>query len=270
MTIQFELTSDPGTWIDVFGVVPDKTAGQSIREIEMSPVVVGNRACRLADWFRVTGQPGSDHHLWQGDLGRVNGIGHAMRSGWIQVEGNAGHHAGSQMSGGTLQIKGDVGDYLGAELASGLIQIEGDAGDCVGSAYSGQSHGQNGGAILVRGNAGNSTGHTIRRGMLAVLGDVGNCCGYQMRAGTIVVGGRTKKNLGLEMIRGTIWLGKRPSETPRGFAAAGSGQPTIVRIIDRYLCQLGFPSPMQHEDCELFHGDMLCGGRGELFIATKA
>jgi len=42
----------------------------------------------------------------------------------------------------------------------------------------------------------------------------------------------------------------------------------ILRVIFRYLRQVGFavPEAIETAPCDLYHGDFLCGGRGEVLL----
>jgi formylmethanofuran dehydrogenase subunit C len=266
--LEIELKRVPETLVEVSGVIPDTADGMSLREIRQQPVWLGNQAVPLGELFSVTGHAADRHHVWRGELSRVNGIGHGMSGGWIQVEGSAGNHLGSRMRDGTLMISGNAGDFAGAEMTGGLIHIRGNAGNSLGAACNGGHPGQKGGAILVDGSAGNLVGHAQRRGVIAVAGDVGNCCGWCVRAGTIVVCGQTGKNLGQEMVRGTIILTQEPHPPPAGFLDAGTLPMPVVELLRRYLHQLGFPEHLPRGNWRLRHGDTLHGARGEILVAA--
>lgn len=272
--IEFRLLQNENPLVEVFDVTPQETLERSLDEIRALTVRYGNRKVELADVFSVTGDSSDQHHIWHGDLSRVNGIGHRMTGGWVQINGDAGNHVGSRMAGGTIQVTGNVGDHAGAEMTDGTIHVDGSAGHYAGAAYDGGYPGQNGGAILIEGSAGNSPGKSMRRGLLAIGGDAGNCCGYLMRAGTIMVFGKAKRNVGLEMTRGTIVLANAPEKVPDGFVAGKSQSMTIVRLLDRYLTELGFRKSTSASglaaNFTILHGDQLRGGRGEILVADNS
>ncbi|MGI9517201.1 MAG: formylmethanofuran dehydrogenase subunit C [Pirellulaceae bacterium] len=265
--LEIELVEKPETCIDVFDATPSRVAGLSTDDIQRLPVYLGNQSVELGQLFSVTGDASDLQQVWRGDLDTVNGIGHQLDVGHIQIEGSAGHHIGSRMSGGTIQTTGSVGDHAGSEMAGGTIHVRGNAGDLTGAAYAGGKHGQNGGVILIDGSAGNSTGKLMRRGIIAVRGDAGNCCGFLMKAGTIVVCGQVKKNAGLEMVRGTIVLGHGPDAIPAGFLAAGRHQMPVTALLDQFLNDIGFANSLSRQQFDLYHGDQLQGGRGEMLVA---
>ena len=51
-----------------------------------------------------------------------------MRSGLIEVFGDAGPNTGVLMQGGRIVVRGSTGDFTGAEMRGGEILVEGDAG----------------------------------------------------------------------------------------------------------------------------------------------
>jgi len=255
-----------GMQVDVFQILPERFLGMSLDQIRRQPIFVGNQETELGQIFSVSGDASDQHHVWIGDLGNVCGIGHGMKHGWIQVQGDAGNHLGSQIRGGTIQVAGNTGDFTGAEMKSGLIHIRGNVGNSAGAACDAGQAGQHGGAILVEGSAGDSLGRSMRRGVIAVGGNVGQQCGYCMRAGSIVVAGSAGAYVGCEMTRGTIVLGQGTEHFPPGFSPAGRHAMPVVTMLNRYLRQLGFPLPLPSGSFQLCHGDRLRGSRGEILI----
>ena len=266
--IRLEQKQTSNTLIEVFSIHPSALRDLSLDQVQKQPVFLGNQQVELGEWFSVTGDPSDLHHQWAGDLRNVGGIGFQMDCGWIQVEGSVGNHLGSRMSGGSIQVSGDAGDFTGAEMTGGLIHLRGNSGDSPGAAYDDGQNGQNGGVILIEGSAGNSLGKAMRRGLIAVAGDVQDDCGYSMRAGTIVVLGQVGKHLGAEMIRGSLCLLQEPAERYPGFADGGWQSLTMPRLLNNYLRELGFPHSLEAARWRLLHGDLLCGGRGEVLIAA--
>jgi formylmethanofuran dehydrogenase subunit C len=54
-----------------------------------------------------------------------------MRSGLIEVLGDAGSNTGVLMQGGRIVVRGRTGDFTGAEMRGGEIFVEGDAGSFI-------------------------------------------------------------------------------------------------------------------------------------------
>lgn len=256
--------------VEVFDTSPDALIALSLEKVQQQKVYAGNRAVTLESLFEISGDASDGLQHWQGNLQNVSGIGYRMKSGWIRITGNAGNCVGARMSDGAIHVDGDVGAWAGCEMSGGLVHVRGHAGNGVGAAWPGSATGQNGGAILIEGSAGNCLGQSMRRGVIAVTGDVGNCCGWLMRAGTILVGGEIGKNLGAEMRRGTIVLLRGQPKRPQGFDAAGTHPMPVTNLLDRYLCNLGLAFPLDNPRYEVWHGDRLWGGRGELLIARNA
>jgi len=62
----------------------------------------------------------------RGDVGMSTGI--LMRSGLIDVTGNADRNTGVLLQGGRIVIKGSTGDFTGSEMRGGEIFVKGNAG----------------------------------------------------------------------------------------------------------------------------------------------
>lgn len=233
---------------------------------------VGNQEAPAGDLFTITDEPGAaDTWRLEGDLSRFHRLGYAMPAGAITVDGPVGRHCGARLRGGQLTIQGAAGDYLGAGLRSGQIRVHGDAGPNVGGAYPGEKFGMRGGEIVVFGNAGDQAGQAMRRGLLAVLGACGRQAGYRMRAGTLLVMGPAGREVGVQMLRGTIALfGDQAPELPPVFRRTCRLQPVACRLLGRQLAELAGPAAIQHfpSTIDLYHGDILRGGRGE--VMTRA
>ena len=259
--------------VEVEGITPDVMRDMSIDEIRGMEVFHGNEKIAFGDFFDIAGDPSDEVHEWHGDLTGVHWIGTKMKSGKILVHGNCGRHLGSEMVGGEIQVKGDAGDWVGGEMRGGVIHVAGNAGHLVGAAYRGSVRGMTGGTILIGGSVGNELGHTMRRGLIAVGGNAGDLIGFNMLAGTILVFGDSGIRHGAGMRRGTIGLfGGSHGETLPSFNAGCEFQPPALNLVFRELNQLGFDTDPKYAACEyqIFHGDMIEGGRGEIFMPKIA
>jgi formylmethanofuran dehydrogenase subunit C len=272
MALHLELTAATNIPLEVEGVTPDQVAALSTDAICRLPIYHGNRSVPLGEFFSVSGSAADMRMDWQGDLRGVHWLGAKMRAGTVHVEGPVGRHAGSEMRGGELRVEGDAGDWLGAEMRSGVIDVRGDAGHLAGAAYRGSRQGMRGGTILIGGQAGNEIGHTMRRGVIAVGGAAGDLIGFNMLAGTIVVLGPVGIRHGAGMRRGTLALlsSERPSLLP-SFRYGCRFRPEVMTLLWRGLQQREFPVPPELLTCEydLFHGDLIEGGRGEMLMACR-
>lgn len=255
--------------VEVEGITPDAVRGQSVTQIERLEILHGNTRLPLAEFFTVAGSSEDGTIEWEGDLSGVHWIGAKMTSGRIQVLGSAGRHVGSEMRGGEIHIDGNASDWLGGEMHGGLIHVGGSAGNWVGAAYHGSPRGMTRGTILVAGDAGNEIGQAMRRGLIAVGGKAGDLAGFNMLAGTILLFGRSGIRHGAGMKRGTIALlgDRRPTLLPT-FRHACRFQPTALRLLAASLKRHNFPAPLDRlqSPCELYNGDLLAGGRGEILI----
>ena len=263
---QKEQTAIP---LEVEGITPERLAPLSQTEIERLEIYHGNRTVPLCEFFTVSGDASDGQVHWQGDLSGVHWIGAKMSSGTVHVEGNAGRHVGSEMSGGEIHVSGDAGDWVGGEMHGGLIHVHGRAGHLIGAAYRGSRRGMTGGTILIDGDVGNEIGHTMRRGLLAVGGSAGDLVGFNMLAGTILVLGSAGIRHGAGMHRGTIGLfsTERPDMLP-SFRYACRYQPQVLALLWRQLSKLGFavPDELLTRDLDLYNGDLIEGGRGEMLL----
>jgi len=269
MPLRLVLRKKTSVPLEVEGITPDVVRGKSLTEIEKLEVFEGNVKSRLADFFVVSGDAADEVHEWEGDLSGVHWIGAKMQSGHVVVHGNAGRHVGSEMRGGEIHVLGDASDWVGGEMHGGLIHVRGKAGHLVGAAYRGSAKGMTKGTILVGGDAGNEIGHSMRRGMIAIGGSIGDLAGINMLAGSIFVFGESGIRHGAGMKRGTIaFLGKTAPPILPTFRRACRYRPEIMPLIYRHLRRLDFAvsdeiAGAQHE---LYNGDFLAGGRGELLI----
>lgn len=261
-----ELRTRPESPLEAGVITPEQFAGKTEAEISRLPLLAGNQACQLGDFFRVTGR-GSDRITLEGDLSRVRRIGAGMQSGQITIHGSAGMHLGAGMQGGSIEVSGDAGDWAGAEMRGGKLHIHGDAGDGLGAAYRGSRSGMNRGLILVDGNAGGETGTWMRRGLIAIGGDAGDSTGAFAIAGTILVCGRLGPRSGAGMKRASIVAYRQPQLLPT-FRYDCAFHPGFLRLVLLNLRLEGFSI----EDAWItgnylrYSGDVTALGKGEIFI----
>lgn len=256
-----------GLPVELEGFTPDRLRGEPLDAARRFESMVGNRPTPLGELFELSGTTEDAAFRFAGDLSGVHGLGAGMRSGRIEVDGPVGRHAGAGMEGGSLSVGGDAGDWLGAEMRGGRIEAGGDAGHYAGAAYPGSTRGVRGGAIVIRGGAGDYAGHTMRRGLIVIGGDAGAWAGYRLRAGTLIVFGECGPRPGAEMVRGTLGLfGPTPRLLPT-FRHACRFEPQMLALLAGRLAGEGFALP---RSVDLWHGDLLCGGRGEVLLPAGA
>lgn len=272
MPLQFELRQTSTVPLEVAGITPDAVRELSLSAIEHLPILQGKLKLPLAEFFRVQGSAADEQHIWNGELSGVHWLGAKMKSGRIEVHGNIGRHLGSEMTGGEIHVFGNAGDWVGAELDGGLINVRGSAGDQVGAAYRGSVEGMTQGTIVIGGDAGDEVGHSMRRGVLYIAGNIGDHAGVNMRAGTILIGGRSGIRHGAGMKRGTIaFLGNEPPPLLPTFRRACLYRPDVFRILFRHLrqSQATIAEETLAAPYDLYYGDLLEGGRGEILIRAS-
>ena len=268
MGITLTLKSDTQIPIEVESINPANLRGLSKKEIARLPIFNGKTQIELGEMFDVAGVE-DGNVTFVGDLKSVHWIGAKMNGGQISIEGNVGRHVGSQMTGGSICVNGNAGDFAGCEMRGGAIEINGNAADWLGGGYNGTKSAMGGGSIIVHGSAGNAVGSAMRRGTIFVMGDVGKLTGWNMLAGTIIVGGAAGEQTGTGMVRGTIVLElplKRDCQLPVTFRRSGIFQPTFLASIFK---QHSLEFKPAHNDYELYCGDLLKGGRGEIMTRTR-
>jgi formylmethanofuran dehydrogenase subunit C len=269
MPLTLTCTADTRVPIEVEGLTPDAVRDLSRGEIERFEVHWGNERLALAELFDVVGSGADGRIDFDGRLDPVHWIGAHMETGQVHVHGNTGRHIGSEMRGGQIEVHGNAGDWVGGEMHGGRIHVHGDAGHLVGAAYRGSRLGMTGGTILIDGDAGGEVGHTMRRGWIVVGGEVGDMLAFNMRAGSIFALGPCGIRPGAGMRRGTVaLLGTAPTLLPT-FRYACTYRPQVMALMLRQLrdAAFDFDQSLLETEFDLFHGDMLEQGRGEILVA---
>ena len=259
--------------VEIEGFTPDWAADKSLDQVRNFEIFHGNRKLPLAEMFEVEGEASDRRFEFHGDLSGVHWIGAQMESGDIAIHGSGGRHIGSEMTGGAIHVHGDAGGWVGAEMHGGFIHVHGNAGHLVGSAYRGSVRGMTGGTILVEGNAGNEIGLTMRRGVIAIGGDAGDMLGFNMIAGTVMVFGQCGIRPGAGMRRGTLaLLGPNAPPLLPSFKYSYTAQQPAVTMILLDLMRQGMPidKSLLNANYQLYHGDQVALGRGEIFLPLAA
>jgi formylmethanofuran dehydrogenase subunit C len=257
--------------IDLDGLVPDRLASLPAADIARLVVRADTRPAALGDLFRVRGNCADGRIEYHGDFSRVHGLGAGMAGGEIVVAGSVGRHAGEGMSGGLLAVSGDAGDWLAAGMTGGTVRVGGSAGDNAAGARPGCESGMRGGIVIIGGDAGCLAGARMRRGILAIGGKSGEAAAFELRAGTVLVAGDVGTRAGMGMRRGSLVAGGAVPAVPPTFRRGSAWAPTFLQLLAGRLRRLGFEPAGR--DCGRFlagiwqhwHGDLLTGGRGEIF-----
>ena len=270
MTLELECHANTNLPIEVQGITPDQLKGCSESQIASCKIWFGRKQIEIGKLFRVRGRiDETETIVWQGNLQSVHWIGAGLTAGTMLIESDAGRHIGSQMRGGNISAQANVSDFVGVEMSGGTVRIHGNAGDLVGGNYPGSRFGMNRGTILIDGDAGRGTGQSMRRGTIAIGGNVGKLCGWNMLAGTIFVFGQCASEPGTGMTRGTIVLAGKSASPPVTFSPGGSYDSCTLGLMSNWLQRFDFEpaSRLLEKRFQLWHGDKLNGGRGELLVA---
>jgi len=269
MALRLTYFGETNVPVEVEGLTPDWACDKSLAEIEQFEIFHGNRKLRLAEMFRVAGDAADRRFDFEGNLVGVHWIGAHMQQGHIRIHGPAGRHVGSQMRGGEIHVDGNAQGWVGAEMHGGFIHVHGNAGHLVGAAYRGSVKGMTGGTILVDGSVGNEVALTMRRGLIAVGGGAGDMIGFNMIAGTVLVFGECGIRAGAGMRRGTIGLlGPNPPKMLPTFRYSTTMKPQIVSLMLRSVRSKGLhvDEGMLNTEFDIYHGDLLTVGRGEVLM----
>jgi formylmethanofuran dehydrogenase subunit C len=136
----------------------------------------------------------------------------------------------------------------------------------VAGALPGSDRGLRGGVVVVLGDVGCLAGQRMRRGILAVGGRCGAAVAFELRAGTVVVAGRVGPHPGLGMRRGSLVALTDQPVIPATFRRGRAWLPPFLGLQLAVLRRTGFclatPPPARFRQ---WHGDVLAGGRGEIF-----
>ncbi|MEI6238870.1 MAG: formylmethanofuran dehydrogenase subunit C [Planctomycetia bacterium] len=263
--------------IDLAGVVPDRVAQLSADALGRLVVHADERPADLGTLFRIAGDAADGRIECRGDFSRVHRLAAGMTRGEIVVTGNVGRHAGEGMAGGTLTIHGDAGDWLACEMTGGTVHVAGAAGDNAAAALPGSRHGMRGGLVTIAGNAGCLAGARMRRGILAIGGDCGPAAAFELRAGTVLVAGVVGPEAGHGMQRGSLVAAGPRFQPPVTFRHGAVWVPAFLPLLAGRLDEAGFRPggtsirAMLGGPWEQWHGDLVTGGRGEIFLrSTRA
>jgi formylmethanofuran dehydrogenase subunit C len=264
--LRFVLRAPPDQRLDVSPLTPDKVAGLDAAAIEALPLQTGRHRVTVGDVFRV--HPGDAAHIvFEGGSDRFDRLGCAMKSGVLEVEGDAGQQAGRLMAGGTLTIRGNAGGWAASGMLGGFVEILGDAGGFLGGPLSGERTGMRGGIVLVRGKAGPRAADRLRRGLVIIEGDAGEHAGSGMVAGTLVVCGAAGGLPGILMRRGTIVLGRQAELAP-SFVASGAAPAVFSGLLARSVGPVSEAATgCVRGAASRYLGDMAVSGRGEVFVS---
>ncbi len=257
----------PDQRLDMAALVPHRLIGMSAPEINAIEIQTTRIRVTVADAFKIRmGDP--QMLLIEGGCDRLDRIGHAMASGGIDVDGDAGVQTGRRMTAGRLTVRGNTGPWTGSCMKGGHVLVHGSAGERVGGPLSGETVGMRGGMIYIAGDAGERTGDRLRRGTIIVAGKTGPYAGSRMIAGTLIVQQRTAAMPGYLMRRGTLVLLQGTEQISPSFLDCGVTPLVAMRLMAKFVEPFSAKiASLMRAPMRRFAGDMAVLGRGELLLA---
>jgi formylmethanofuran dehydrogenase subunit C len=257
--------------IEAEAIAADRLAAIATADVSRLMLMADGRPCPLGELFAVAGNASDGRIECEGDWSRVHGLASGMQEGEILVRGDIGRHAAARLVGGRLTVEGCAGDWLATRMAGGIVLVEGDAGDNVAAALPGDDHGMTGGLVVVNGSVGCLAAARMRRGILGIGGACGEAAAFELRAGTVVVGGAMGPRSGMGMRRGSLVALCAVPPVPPTFARGAAWSPNVLPLVVGRLSRAGFRPASGPEVAvcggvwQQWHGDLLTGGRGEIF-----
>lgn len=265
------LKAQPDFRVDFGGVLPTTLAAMAADEVARLQVRHGNEMLALGELFDIAEVAAAAPELrLEGELSRVDAIGHGLDAGVLRIDGAVGDRLGLAMRGGEIRVQGAAGQLAGCEMAGGRIEIGGDVGDFVAGALPGSMDGMRGGTLVVRGNAGARCGDRMRRGTVVLHGDAGDFLAARMVAGTIAVAGRVGAHCGYGMRRGTLVFAAAAAEQPlppARFVPTAHDIRVFWALLSRSLAYHGGPfAALGARRPRRLVGDLAVDGKGEWLL----
>jgi len=281
MPLVFRPTSHSRMSVELEHFCPEQLCDVAIFDLLHRHARVDGQDIEWGDLFTITQDGNRDSVRIEGDFSHVHGIAAGMMTGTIVVDGSVGRHAAQGMGGGRLEIRENAGDFLAAQLTGGVVFVRGNAGNNVAAALAGRRTGMVGGVVIVLGNVGHLAGARMRRGLLAIGKNTGEGLGLELHAGTIVVAADIGAHPLIGMRRGSLIALKSMTDQniPVTFRRGTQWCPQTLGLIRSHIIRcigeddskhaLGnepfWCGPWMH-----WHGDVLAGGRGEIFCACDS
>ena len=158
--LTFSLKSTPVFKLNCGLLTPQKLAGLSHSDIEKLKLGPHKSSPSVVDYFDITGDD-TTHIVIKNSCPQLDYLGQKMKSGQIEIHGDAGDFLGANMQNGNIICHGNAGDRLGDNMRRGFILVEGDTGNYAGS--------------------------RMIAGTIGILGRLGSYPGYSMKRGTILL-----------------------------------------------------------------------------------
>jgi formylmethanofuran dehydrogenase subunit C len=254
--------------VDAAALTPAALAGRTAAELTALPLRVGNALVPLGELAEVAAGDDADTLIIESAFAGLDRLGHGMKSGRLEIQGDAGAYLGQGMTGGRIDLSGSTGVFAAAGMRGGLIRIAGDAGDFLGAALPGDPHGMAEGTVLVGGNGGDRVGDRMRRGLIAVAGRLGEGAASRMVGGTIVALQGCGADPGYAMRRGSLILCRPPANLLATFGDNGPHTLPWLGLLARQLAALDPAVTLPGIRVERWTGCASMGGKGEILVTA--
>jgi formylmethanofuran dehydrogenase subunit C len=254
--------------INCAALTPDGLAKRTLNEVAAITLYHGKQAMRVDELFDISGDDGASLRFLN-TSDKLDYLGANMRSGRIDIAGDAGAYLGFGMKGGEIHCLGNTQDFAACNMQEGLMIIAGNTGDFLGGAATGLRKGMLGGTVVVKGHAGDRVGDQMRRGLILIEGNAGDYCASRMLAGTIGVLGKVGAYAGFSMRRGTLLLTMQPDLHPT-MQACGSHTLPFLNLLYKSFAPYSMAfANLNSLRAERRLGDAANKGNGEVLIIIK-
>jgi formylmethanofuran dehydrogenase subunit C len=251
--------------INCAALTPDGLANRTLNEIAALTLHHGKQAVRVDELFDISGHDSASLRFLNATQ-QLDCLGANMRSGRIDISGDAGAYLGFAMKGGEIHCLGNTQDLAACNMQNGLMVIHGNTGDFLGGAAAGLRKGMLGGTVVVKGHAGDRVGDQMRRGLILIEGNAGDYCASRMLAGTIGVLGKVGAYAGFSMHRGTLMLRTQPDLHPTMQACGSHTLPFLNLLYKSFAPYSQAFASLNTLRAARWLGDAANKGNGEILI----
>jgi formylmethanofuran dehydrogenase subunit C len=254
--------------INCAALTPDALAHRTLNEIAAITLYHGKHAARVDELFDISGHDSASLRFLNATE-QLDYLGANMRSGRIDISGDAGAYLGFAMKGGEIHCLGSTLDLAACNMQNGLMVIHGNTGDFLGGAAAGLRKGMLGGTVVVKGHAGDRVGDQMRRGLILIEGNAGDYCASRMLAGTIGVLGKVGAYAAFSMHRGTLLLTTQPDLHPTMQACGSHTLPFLNLLFKSFAPYSQAFANLKSLRAARWLGDAANKGMGEILVISK-
>jgi formylmethanofuran dehydrogenase subunit C len=254
--------------INCAALTPDALAKRTFNQIAAITLYHGKQAVRVDELFDISGHDSASLRFLNATH-QLDYLGANLRSGRIDISGDAGAYLGFGMKGGEIHCLGSTQDLAACNMQNGLMVIHGNTGDFLGGAAAGLRKGMLGGTVVVKGHAGDRVGDQMRRGLILIEGNAGDYCASRMLAGTIGVLGKVGAYAGFSMHRGTLLLTTQPDLHPTMQACGSHTLPFLNLLFKSFAPYSQAFTSLKSLRAARWLGDAANKGNGEILIVNN-